>query len=204
MTRPPEVPAPKGGCQLSRASLRQGQAPQSPAGRSQGSTSAAKRVEVQGESGPERHLPRLAAAHRPSSCFPRAPPVAGISLRQGALAPDLLCPSGRASLGPCLPARQRSAPRARPGGRSRAAHPGGERRRTTSSSKGINSRSAREEGQRTRGRKGWWRPDPAPRRSPRPGPHGPRHGRGLTVAVAVRPGRLGGRRAPTLRVGDLR
>ena len=81
----------------------------------------------------------------------------------GASAGLSLCPSGRASLGPCLPACPRSAPRARPAGPSRAAHPGRERKRTASSSKGTYSPSAQEKGQRTRGRQGWWRRIPAPR-----------------------------------------
>lgn len=49
---------------------------------------------------------------------PHPPPAAGASSRQRAPAPISLCPSGRASQGPCLlSARPRSAPRACPGGR---------------------------------------------------------------------------------------
>lgn len=123
MTRPPEVPAPKGGCQLSRASLRQGQAPQGPAGRSQGSTSAAKRVEVQarewaGEAPPETSgcpPSQLLLPARPSRRR-HIPPAggagAGLALPIGAGEPG--------TLPPCSPAVRpsRSSRRPEPSGAS--------------------------------------------------------------------------------------
>ena len=107
MTRPPGVPPPKDGCQLPRASLRRGEPPsRGLAVRPQGSNFAAKPPEEQARGREREARPgtELRSPVQAPSC-PRAPPAAGVSLRQGAPAPASLCPSGRASLGPCLPAR---------------------------------------------------------------------------------------------------
>lgn len=131
-----------------------------------------------------------------------------------------LCPSGRASWGPCLlRARLRSSPpNPRPvlvpaaGGTpvpeprslcSRSAQPGRERGTPEWPSRGPAS-EARGRKAQTRGGEGLRRPGPKPEgraRGWRPGTHGPQHGSGLGAAepcASVRPGRLDGCGAPAL------
>lgn len=125
----------------------------------------------------------------PAPRRPRAPPAAGASLRQGAPAPALLCPSGRASRGPCL-LRARGPPPAlipaaggtpspRPGASQPArAAPGASRRvrAATGGRLGVLRKgpTCAEPGKKGSGRAADRGGGARPRRPPRPGP--PAHG----------------------------
>lgn len=121
------------------------------------------------EGGSGRQVPGRAVPRVRARGFPRATPIAGASLRQGAPAgPRSAHRGGRAGTLP--PARPRSAPRARPGGwtpepasRSLAVRP---RRARRGGDPEFLERDhlAKRPGERprTRGRQGWWFPAPRP------------------------------------------
>lgn len=177
-----------------------GQSPRGLAGRPQGSTFASKRSEEQAEGGHGRRVRgRSGCPPVLAPRCPRAPPATGVSVQQGAPARASRSahrggrawdPASLLARGP-PPAR---VPPARAERRIRAERGRGPR----VPRKGPTRQAPRRKGSgRVADRGGG-------AGSPRPGPYGPRHGPGLGAAVAVRPGRLGGRRALALRVQGLR
>lgn len=131
-----------------------------------------------------------AVASGPDPSLPARPARRGRVPPAGGAGAGLALPIGAGESGTLPPPRPRSAPRTHPGGRrdakpaprslaasprragNLAARPGRDRRKTRSSSEGTNLGRAREKGQRTRGRQGWWRL--APRAPPAPAPPPPR------------------------------
>lgn len=197
MTSPPGLPPPERGCQLPRAPLRQGQprrgpvGPRSPRGAPLGPNLPGAREGGRSGDG--------AAAPGPGPSLPARPARRGRVPPAGGAGAGLALPIGAGEPGTLPPPRPRSAPRTHPGGRrdaqpaprslaasprragSLAARPGRDRRKTRSSSAGTNLRRAREKGQRTRGRQGWWRLAP---RAPAPTARGMARGSALLLLCA--------------------